>query len=279
MSFVPELRPLMENQNSVLVEVYYENIFTTVNDAFHDGDHIHDFYEIYVNLTGDVSFLVEDNVYSVKRGDVIVSAPNKIHRCIFNSDCTHEHFCIWIKDFCFAPDTVMQRINNTIKVELSEDNKNKLIDNCFNLNSSYGDSALKFKSMQCFFGILDLISTNAKQSGTEAQLLPPSFSEIVNYISRYFTDATCTPAKICEIFYISKSTLCRRFRRYFQTTPSDYIESKRLSEAKKLLSTGHSVQSACTNSGFSDCAYFIMRFRKKFGITPYKYQKQRFESL
>ncbi len=274
MAFIPELKPLMETTDTILTEIFYENRFTTVDDAFHDGEHIHDFYEIYVNLTGNVSFLVEDNVYPVKRGDIIMSAPDQIHRCLYHGDATHEHFCIWIKDFSFAPKTVIQQMRSTHKVELSEENKNKLIEFCFNLYGSHGDHSLPFRAAQNFFGILDIISTGAKKGRTEVQHLPPAFSEIVNYISRRFTEPACTPAKICENFYISKSTLCRRFRRYFQTTPSDYIESKRLSEAKQLLSTGHSVQSACINSGFSDCAYFIMRFRKKFGITPYKYQKE-----
>ena len=63
----------------------------------------------------------------------------------------------------------------------------------------------------------------------------------------------------------------REIRRRFH---SDYIEAKRFSEAKNLLGTGQSVQSACLNSGFSDCSYFIMRFRKRFGITPSQYQKE-----
>jgi AraC-like DNA-binding protein len=103
--------------------------------------------------------------------------------------------------------------------------------------------------------------------------LPAKFLEIVEYISAHFCDTTCTVNNICETFYISKSTLCRHFRQYFRTTPSDYIESKRFSEAKKLLLAGMSVQSTCFSCGFSDCSYFIMRFRKKFGVTPYKYQK------
>ncbi len=271
MIFVPKLKPLIDNKDVILSEIFYESRFTTVDDARNDGDHIHDFYEIYVNLAGDVSFLVEDDLYTVSRGDIILSAPNKLHRCIYHSDCVHEHFCIWIKDL--PSDPIKEKVKNMHKITLSEEQRDNLIQFCFNLYSSRGEARMQFRAAQSFFGILDLISTGAVQSPPGAQL-PAPLSEIMNYISCKFTEPACTAAQICKEFYISKSTLCRRFRRYLQTTPSDYIESKRLSEAKKLLSTGHSVQDACINSGFSDCSYFIMRFRKKFGITPYKYQKE-----
>lgn len=274
MIYIPKLTPLIENKDVVMTEITYDNRFTTVDDLRHDEDHIHDFYEIYVNLSGDVSFLVEDTLYKVDRGDVIITAPNEIHRCIYHKDCVHEHFCIWIKDFPFESEMLKKQLGGSNKIYLDGDKRQELIDLCFALHKSHGNEALRFRAAQSFFGILDMISTGALDKSRHEQDLPSSFSEIVEYISAHFTEPTLSVSAICKNFYISKSTLCRRFKNYFQTTPSDYIDSKRFSEAKKLLSAGQSVQDACLNSGFSDCSYFIMRFRKKFGITPYKYQKE-----
>ncbi|MBO5649760.1 MAG: helix-turn-helix domain-containing protein [Clostridia bacterium] len=272
MIFVPRLRPIIDNTDVVLTEIFYESRFTTIDDARNDGEHIHDFYEIYVNLAGDVSFLVEDNLYAIARGDIILSAPNKLHRCIYHSDCVHEHFCVWMKDIPYAP--LKEQMKNSHKIVLPDQQRDALIQHCFTFNNCHDDPSLQFRAAQSFFGILDIISSGAVQSQTGPQILPEPLSEIMNYISSRFKDPTCTTTQICKDFYISKSTLCRRFHRYLQTTPSDYIESKRLSEAKKLLLTGHSVQNACISSGFSDCSYFIMRFRRKFGITPYRFQKE-----
>lgn len=274
MIYVPKLKPLLETKDDIFTEILYDNSFKKLDDVNRDGEHIHDFYELYVNLSGDVSFLVEDTVYSISRGDMIITAPNEIHRCIYHSNCVHEHFCIWIKELPFSAHGIKDEFEKSNLVVLSDEEKEQMIEACFGFyKSANGDEMLKFKAAKCFFEILDIISTK-RQSATEAQSLPSSFSEIVEYISRHYTEPSCTVTLICDQFYTSKSTLCRRFRRYFQTTPSDYIESKRFAEAKKLLSTGQSVQNACFNSGFSDCSYFIMRFRKKFGITPYKYQKE-----
>ena len=273
MIYQPTLQPLLERSDQIYINIRYDKRFTRVYDVTHDEDHIHDFFEIYVNLRGDVSFLVDDHVYPIGRGDIIVTAPNEIHRCLYHSDCLHEHFCIWIRALQFKSDPLKAHFVKNKLLVLPDDKKEKMIEACFALyNSRNEESPRPFVAAKSFFEILDILSTDRCDT-IEAQSLPSGFSEIIEYISEHYTEPTCTVAHICETFYISQSTICRRFRRYFQTTPSDYIEAKRFSEAKKLLSAGHSVQSACLNSGFSDCSYFIMRFRKKFGITPYQYQK------
>lgn len=273
MIYVPKLRPLLESGENIYTEINYDKRLTGKDDTTRDGEHIHDFWELYINLDGDVSFLVEDTLYPIGRGDVIVTAPNEIHRCIFHSDCVHEHFCIWIREIPFASDRFGRDFAKHKLLILSDEDKERLISDCFVLfESQSGKIGSPFGGVKSFFEILDLICAQ-QQKAVAGQGLPTGFGEIVEYISQHYAEPSCTVTNLCDAFYISKSTLCRRFRQHFQMTPSDYIEAKRLAEAKRLLGAGQSVQSACLNSGFSDCSYFIMRFRKKFGITPYKYQK------
>ncbi len=260
------------NVGRVMLEAKYEKRYTVKNDITHDPDHIHDFYEIYINLSGDVSFLVQDRLYPIAEGDIILTAPHELHRCIYHSDCVHEHFCIWIKDFSFAkapPD-----IGSRHHISLSEDEKLQLISYCFALCEHLKrQEPHSFAVLQSFYGILHLIFSSEKSNST-ASKLPGPLADIIDYITEHYAEPTCTVSALCEQFYISKSTLCRYFRNHFQTTPSEYIESKRFSEAKKLLWAGASVQAACFGSGFSSCSYFIHRFRQKFGTTPLRYQKE-----
>ena len=274
MGHIPKLKPLIESHSGVFIEITYEKRNTSVNDITHDEQHIHDFYELYVNLAGDVSFLVENTLYPIRRGDVIITAPNEIHRCVYHSDCVHEHFCIWIKGIPFSSGFLKDEFKKNKLIVLSNEEKQNLINYCFSLYKSHMSSEmLQFQAIASFFEILNLIC-NYRKDVSYVQELRENFSKIIDDISFNFTDPNCGTATICKNFYISKSTLCRHFQHYFQTTPSDFIESKRLSESKKLLTAGASVQDACINSGFSNCSYFIMRFRKKFDLTPAKYQKE-----
>ncbi len=273
----PSPTPLFPEVESVCADIRYERRFTAMNDVTHDDSHIHDFYEIYVNLSGDVSFLVEGRLYPIRRGDVIVTSPNELHRCIYRGDCIHEHFCIWIKSFPGLSGS--GRFGRSTLVSLPDDERENLIDLCFSLYKSRrrgGDAC--FRAAGSFFGILDLVCSGRPQS-TQAQNLPERFAGIVDYISRHFSEPSCGASAICDRFFISRSTLLRLFRQYFQTSPSAYIEAKRLSEAKKLLMAGQSVQECCFRCGYSDCSYFIVRFSKRFGMTPHRYQKEYMESV
>ncbi len=273
MIYLPTLQPLLEQSDQIYTEINYDKRFTGMDDVTRDEDHIHDFFEIYLNLSGDVSFLVEDHLYPISRGDIIVTAPNEIHRCLYHSNGIHEHFCIWIRALPFATDPLRRQFSKNKLLVLPDEEKERMIEACFAFYRSRSEETPRpFVAAKSFFEILELLCAD-RYDTIEAQSLPAGFAEIIQYLSQHYTEPSCTVAHICKTFYLSKSTICRRFRQYFQTTPSDYIEAKRFSRAKKLLGAGQSVQSACLNSGFSDCSYFIMRFRKKFGVTPYQYQK------
>ena len=273
MSQVPVPTPIFPNGESVYVSIRYDRRFTTVEDVTHDDNHIHDFFEIYVNLAGDVSFLVDNTIYKVHRGDVIITKPNELHRCIYHSDCIHEHFCIWSIDTPPMSDMLMECLGRDSIVVLPETEKEQLIEYCFGLyEADQQAECSRIHLASNYFNILQLICNN-RQSAPEEQNLPQNFVTVIDYITQHYSEPSFNVKCICDEFFISQSTLLRRFRQYFQTSPSTYIESKRLSKSKQLLSKGYSVQSACFFSGFSDCSYYILRFRKKFGMTPYKYQK------
>ncbi len=272
MIYIPHLSPLLPATDQILTEIQYTKTYTTVNDVYHDDDHIHDFYEIYVNLNGDVSFRVENHIYPIRRGDIILTRPNEIHRCIYHSDCVHEHFCIWIGRFSSLPFAGTPFADQTLLC-FSEEDKAKLIEHCFHLYQCTQSDSSPFSSAHHFFALLDLICTG-KQTAPAFSNLPLCFTEILLYISRHIRESSCNVTHLSEMFFISRSQLNRYFSTYFQTTPSAYIESCRLSEAKKLLQIGYNVQYTALHCGFTDAAYFVMRFRKKFGVTPLQYQKQ-----
>jgi transcriptional regulator GlxA family with amidase domain len=78
--------------------------------------------------------------------------------------------------------------------------------------------------------------------------------------------------ELAEQHYLSPSTMYRLFRKHLHTTPHLYLESKRLSHARRLLKGGARVLSAALESGFSDSSSFIRLFKKRFSISPREYR-------
>ena len=68
----------------------------TPADTLADEPHIHDCYELYFHLGGDVDFLVNNRLYRMERGDWILTRPGDVHLCIYRSPCLHEHYCLWL---------------------------------------------------------------------------------------------------------------------------------------------------------------------------------------
>lgn len=69
---------------------------------------------------------------------------------------------------------------------------------------------------------------------------------------------------------ISRSTLERHWRRYFQMTPGEYVRNLRIKEACRLLRENPRVRINEVSRGlnFRDDAYFCALFRKQVGMTP-----------
>ena len=56
---------------------------TQDSPARYSPAHIHDLCEIYVNLSGNVSFVVERNLYKILPGDIIITKPYEYHHCVY----------------------------------------------------------------------------------------------------------------------------------------------------------------------------------------------------
>ena len=79
---------------------------------------------------------------------------------------------------------------------------------------------------------------------------------------------------MCDVAEVSKSYLCRIFKRKTGMSPVQYLMNIRVEEAKKLLiSTDMRIKRVTNEVGFNDISYFCAVFREKVGITPDEYRR------
>jgi AraC family transcriptional regulator len=65
----------------------------------------------------------------------------------------------------------------------------------------------------------------------------------------------------------------RLFREAFRETPNQYLQRKRLANARRLLERGeHSVTDICLQVGFESITSFAGLFRRNFGCSPREYR-------
>ncbi|HMH27989.1 MAG TPA: helix-turn-helix domain-containing protein [Steroidobacteraceae bacterium] len=98
--------------------------------------------------------------------------------------------------------------------------------------------------------------------------------EVFAYIDSHFLEANLTARRIAHEFSISTRYVQIMFAEA-GTTPSSYIQSRRLDHAAQLLAQTRrdtSITAVAFDSGFNDLSTFSRVFRRKFGVAPREYR-------
>jgi len=93
-----------------------------------------------------------------------------------------------------------------------------------------------------------------------------------DYASAMFAEPV-TLSEFARVACLSPNHLLRTFRQIFQETPHQFLITRRLEEAKRLLLRDDlSVTEVCLAVGFESLGSFSTLFRKRFGISPSEYR-------
>ncbi len=261
-----------EKINAFDFQIKYNDITQeSPQNTFHS--HIHEECEIYINLSGDVSFVVEENIYPIKPGDIIITRPYEYHHCVYHSDKLHKHF--WI---LFSPSGNEQLLNVFYNrpagkgnlLTLSPTNTEHLIVLCHKMSEA-NNEASKYAN---FFTLISLLH-KAEVVSRPDHIYPNDLTYALDYIAHNFT-YQISMQEIAQGANVSLNTLERHFAKFFNMSPHVYIQKKRLSHAAMLLSEGSTVTEASEKSGFADFSSFISLFKKNYGKTPLKYKQSHF---
>ena len=270
--YEPKLNELLAALSGMRFSVRYRSEYLSIDDPETDPLHIHNFLEIFINVSSDISFLVNNNLYNVPIGDAIVTRPGDIHMGVFNRSAVHGHICIWIDSDLNTPFFSFLRKNDFCPwFSFDQTAQNELQTLAFKLLSVCDNGGSELEKASYLLRILTVFERKNENAVFKAHV-PPMLQEVLDDIHEDFSTIKSIN-DILATHFVSSSTLTRWFRTYLRTSPREYLESVRLSNAAVLLSNGHSVTDACMSSGFSDCSHFIVLFKKKFGETPLKYKK------
>ena len=268
MALQPVLSEISPSVGDIKMSAYYsEQIYDEKNA---DGTHIHSCFEIYANVSGDVSFLHDREIYDIQPFDIVLSHPSDVHYCIYHSKCVHGHFCVWFAGEAISEFLVRRGIKGRIRP--SADNREKIM-NILNLLCS--DDTDRFIRMAKLVELITLLDEK------EGKAVPERSSNKMRPILKYIDDHLVELSGIGDVakeFFIAESTVYKMFHTQLGISFNKYIETRRLALAERLLRADLSVTDACFLSGFTDCSRFIAKFKEKFGTTPLKYKKMIFEN-
>lgn len=255
-----------------------------LNAAKYPYPHIHDFYEVTFILDGQMDIEVNDLHLSMGKNSIIFLRPKDIHSRSIPSGCTfiNINFSSDVLENMLAyldidMLTEAMREDYPPYVTLEESRTEQLRKKIHELSTFPSDESklLKGYLRGLLIDIVILYFGSTIISGGVSKLKYPAWlNEILNGLRK---DENMV-AGLNYIYSISDKTpehICRCFKRFLGTTPSEYVNSLRLQRAVQLItSTDMNISDVAYRVGFSNMSFFFRLFKNVYGTTPSKFRRE-----
>ncbi|AJH01723.1 AraC family transcriptional regulator [Clostridium beijerinckii] len=253
--------------------------------------HNHDFYEFYLYLSGDVTYLIEGKSYNLKSGDIVLINTRELHRAVINSmKVPYERIVLWInKSFLHelsTPETDLTQCfenvekANVIRADFQiQQNVRAQLSKLLELENYKGlgkDLLYKAYIIELIIQLNNLVLSH--KSDFDIDVTKSSLIDgIVEYINNHINEEL-TIDELSKEFYLSKFHLSREFKKYTGTTIHRYIVQKKLIQAKELILKNYPINSVYKQSGFGDYSNFFRAFKNEYSISPKQFYELMVES-
>jgi len=265
------------------------NFFHLFDDEYYSTDlHCHDFIEIYLCISGGAYFLLNDKVYDMAKGDLFVVKNLDVHRIIRQEGVRYERYVLeykpsFVLPFCTSKTDLLHYIHTDSdlgqkKISLTGGQLDCLLA-LFQKNeaihdSDYGsDIKRELYFLEALTYIANIFYDASIEKNSHSTSINNTITSLLTYIGYNLTGDLCLD-NLASHASINKYHLCKLFKKNTGITINQYISSRRIAQAKKLLIQGDSVTAASEKSGFNNLSHFIRTFHQMTGITPTKYVRQ-----
>lgn len=237
--------------------------------------HSHSDYEIYLFLEGNSKYVVEEKIYDLSPGDIIIIRKHDMHRVFHMGNQKYHRIVLMV-----SPDFFKR--NNCAEYETVFLNKHAKAGHRINAeivrSSGLLDAIMRLKYYSENFSNLYapvsesivteiLYLLNHVSAFETADTTNKIVKNVIDYINAHFT-AEITLDALCEKFFVSKFYLCHIFKAATGLTIQQYIRQKRLTLADTLRSEGKTLTEAALSSGFGDYSSFYRAYVKKNHKSP-----------
>ena len=237
--------------------------------------HTHESYELYYFAGGSGIYRVEGTPYPLEEGDILIMRPAEAHYIDITDNKPYTRLSVNFKANLFSyidPDGKLLAPFNGRKIgtfnRYRAENFKSDAYSVFIKNIMTDSPDRRVQTITNLLPLLNEIYL-AFGSVTETEINKSLDSRIISYINRHISEDITLDA-ICEKFYISKTHLCRIFKKATASTVGEYITVKRLVNARQLILSGTPPTKAYLQCGFRDYSVFYRAYKKKYGISPSK---------
>lgn len=241
--------------------------------------HEHDFHEIYLHFSGELSYHAGNFHKELSVGDVLLIPAGTLHRPVFSNCALYSRLVIWIRpqylsahstpqtdiSACFSP-------QRPLLLQLTAEQLAALRQQLQEAeHSEFGGDILLTNAITSFLVWINAASHNLTQTGPQT-MQGGRYSALLSYIHTHFREPLSVDL-LASQFFVSKYHLLREFKKHHGITLHRYITLVRLAQAKRLLLDEISISDVPALCGFGEYSAFLAAFKHTYGITPRQFQR------
>ena len=244
--------------------------------------HDHSAVEILLTLEGMVTYTIEDKIYQVRKGEILIVPPDTLHSLTMGEGSSRYLFL-------FESDAIMTMrdiksmamyFHKPFHLRDGSDAHVRIRELLLRAREAYEKRELMWNTM-CYSCILRVYATLGQRylsgikprSGDNMRNMDSEVSNaVMTYINNHYREELSLE-DVAKFAGFSRYYFSRSFKRQTGYSFKDYLCQKRLQVAMDLLiRTNRSMRDVAIESGFGSVATFNRVFREKKGCTPTQYR-------
>lgn len=236
--------------------------------------HYHNYYEFYYLDSGRCRYFINNSVYDLIPGDVVMIPKGVIHKTAYDSpDYKRKLICCSSR---YIPPSVGRLLPSLPNVYRNE-NRDPSVKECIERIETEYSSSLPFRD-EALYGLFQTFILTLVRELLKTTPIPSTdarITEILNYVRSNYK-SRLTLDEVSLHFSLTSEHFSRLFKKETGLNFSEYRTMLRLQEAERLLRGGlrMSITEIAEESGFNDSNYFSQKFKEYYGVPPSKLGKK-----
>lgn len=256
------------------VEKMCRKNYKSIVNAFH----YHEWYELYYIAKGRCLYRLEDKSFLLEQGDWIFIPPKVKHKNVYRTEYTERYLVYFSKDY-INPCLYSKLWEFTAKACFRPKSEEQtyllgLMDRLLDEFSNPGDFCQELYKSYLFQIMVMLLTRGFEKESDEGNANIYFFAQnTIEYINDHFHERI-TLDELADMNFVTPGYLSRIFKKATGFNISNYIQTRRLIHAKKLLcETEDSISEISEQCGFNDSNYFSVVFKNDTSMSPKQFRK------
>lgn len=237
--------------------------------TFSVSTHAHTNWEFIYCTSGEGQLIYNEGCLPYKEGDLLLIPPMVYHRNESSTGFTNIHF-----------NMANPALHLEMPTVLHDDGNHFLLDAVtaifYHFSSDPGKQSFLLSAYANLF--LALVTAHL-----HAPVQNPVVEEIAGFIIRNYPDENLELDQYLHSLPFNYDYLRKLFKNEVGVTPHRFLSDTRLQAAAERLcrsdKNGRNISEICHLCGFREPLYFSKAFRKKYGVSPSRYQEEKRQAL